>query len=437
MIATMNSSTRLAARAFPDRIAELGFTAVLPADWISHDLPKEDADFTNPTMFVPLAVVTAPHAAIVFAFAARPAYDDGTVHDWAMYLLSHNQLQPRAVGRDTIAGAPAVVGEATQPSDLGPMVVRFAFFEDGNRLLNLTLSAPEMFADSVRDAWFAMLKSFTLETPRGSRFKNEPHPDDVPAAQIPEPWLESKPAVPADVESVVDSDTGEPLLPAKKVLPLPAESQTKRTRFYDFALSDDSIALDEDHEINANLRNRGVGLIPNIAGLSDEARRATMAAGAIMAQFDVPYGWHVIDDGKRTLVFEPSGKVQISMNLIPREGRGNPGILDDLEAQTRKDYPPPEFARMTLGKIDALGARNIADGAQQLEQYHLLYPFRDDSLVLRARVTATPEHAAIATNLAELILESCVFDCGEQSGEPEPNPEPEPAVQKYPDGKSA
>ena len=162
--------------------------------------------------------------------------------------------------------------------------------------------------------------------------------------------------------------------------------------------------------------------------VSDQARCATLAAGAIMAQFDVPYGWHVIDDGKRTLVFEPSGKVQVSMNLIPREGRGNPGILDDLEAQTRKDYPHPEFARMTLGKIDALGARNIADGAQQLEQYHLLYPFRDDSLVLRARVTATPEHSAVATNLAELILESCVFDCGEQSGEPEPNPEPESSV---------
>lgn len=166
----MNGNLNLAPRSFPARIAELGFTAQLPADWISHELPIEDVDFSNPTNLVPLAIVTAPHAAIVFAFAARPAYEDGTVHDWAIYLLKHNQLQPRAIGRDQVAGVPAVVGEATQPSDLGPMVVRFAFLEDGGRLVNLTFTAPALLADSVRDAWFAMLQSFTLETPKGSRF---------------------------------------------------------------------------------------------------------------------------------------------------------------------------------------------------------------------------------------------------------------------------
>ncbi len=131
-------------------------------------------NFSNPPLLVPLAIVTAPHAAIVFVFAARPAYDDGTVHDWATYLLNHNQLQPRAIGCDMIAGVRAVVGEAVQPSDLGPMVVRFAFLEDGNRLVNLMLTAPELLADSVRDAWFAMLKSFTLETPKGSRLTPNP-----------------------------------------------------------------------------------------------------------------------------------------------------------------------------------------------------------------------------------------------------------------------
>jgi hypothetical protein len=166
----MNSQLKLAPRTFPARIAELGFTAQLPADWISHELPNEELDFSNPTNLVPLAIVSAPHAAIVFAFAARPAYEDGTLNDWATYLLNHNQLQPRAIGRDVVAGVEAVVGEAVQPSDLGPMIVRFAFLEDGGRLINLTFTAPELLADSVRDAWFAMVQSFTLETPKGSRF---------------------------------------------------------------------------------------------------------------------------------------------------------------------------------------------------------------------------------------------------------------------------
>ena len=166
----MNSPLKLATKNFPSRIAELGFSAQLPADWIAHELPPEEPDFSNPTNCFPLAIVAAPHAAIVFAFAARPAYDDGTLLDWATYLLNHNQLKPRAIGADIVAGVPAMIGEATQESDLGTMLVRFAFLEDGGRLINLSLTAPEQLADSVQAAWFGMLASFTLETAKGSRF---------------------------------------------------------------------------------------------------------------------------------------------------------------------------------------------------------------------------------------------------------------------------
>lgn len=161
----------LSPRSFPAHVADLGFSALLPTDWISHDVAETNVDFDDPTRFTPLAVLTAPQAAIALAFAARPAYEDGTVDDWAWYILNHNQLKPRSFARLTVAGVGAVAGEAVQPSDLGPMVVRFAFCEDGGRLLNFTLTAPELFADSVLEVWYAMLKSFTLETPRGSRFE--------------------------------------------------------------------------------------------------------------------------------------------------------------------------------------------------------------------------------------------------------------------------
>lgn len=167
------TSNAFESRAFHARIAELGFAATLPSDFITHDLPAEAVDFSDPSTFYPLAVVTAPHAAIVFAFAARPAHDDGTLHDWAMYHLGTNALDPRAIGRANVAGVAAICGEAVQPSELGPMIVRFAFLEDGGRLVNLSLTAPELLAASVQDAWFAMLASFALETPRGSRFPAE------------------------------------------------------------------------------------------------------------------------------------------------------------------------------------------------------------------------------------------------------------------------
>jgi hypothetical protein len=179
----MNPHLTLAPRRFPGPLAELGFSALVPTDWVGHDVAETEVGFTDPTRFTPLAVLTAPQAAIVLAVAARPAYDDGTVHDWAWYVLNHNQLAPRAVGRDRVAGVGAVVGEAVQPSDLGPMLVRFAFFEDGGRLLNITLTAPDLFADAVLEVWLAVLRSFTLETPRGSRFAVEAHPADMPAAE--------------------------------------------------------------------------------------------------------------------------------------------------------------------------------------------------------------------------------------------------------------
>jgi hypothetical protein len=406
----MNTHLKFASRSFPARVADLGFSAELPADWISHDLPREDVDFGNPANFMPLAVVTAPHAAIVFAFAARPAYDDGALHDWAWHLLSHNQLQPRATGPAEVAGVPAVTGEAVQQSDLGPMIVRFAFLEDGNRLLNLTLTAPELLADSVRDAWFTMLQSFSLETPRGSRFStpraatvapvmNDPAPRGLPLPEDPEP----------DGSEQRSTDAKPSLSVPELAIHVPEGLQPKKSKLYDYALSADSASLDEANAVNKSLRERGVGLVPKLAGQSPEARRATLAAGAIMARIDVPYGWHVIDDGKRTLVFEPSGKVQINLNLIPRHERSEDAILDDIEAQMGRDYPRPEFLRVTQGRIHALGARNIADGEEPVEQYHMLYPFRDGSMVLRARVTATPDQATDACNLAELILESAVF----------------------------
>lgn len=428
----MSANLQLSSRSFPARVAELGFSADLPSDWISHELPREDVDFSNPTAFVPLAVVTAPHAAIIFAFVARPAYDQGTLHDWAWYLLNQNQLQPRAVGRDVVAGVPAVVGEAVQASDVGPMIVRFAFLEDGNRLLNLTLTVPEIFADSVLGAWMGMLKSFRLETARGSRFPAEPHPDQVPAAPIPEPWLEGTPSAgdpdsdsqsesEAESGSGADSESDQSETEAETdrgVSPVAEEAgatgpevqEPKTRQFSDFALATDAASLDPETSLNANLRERGVGLVPRLIAIDDEARRATVAAGAILAQFDVPYGWHVIDDGRRALVFEPTGRVQINLNLIPREGRTPEAILDDLEAEARRDYPQPDFVRIQQGNIHALGVRNIADGSQPLEQYHVLVPHADEAIVLRARVTTTPEQSGDACHLAELILDSCVFE---------------------------
>jgi len=188
-----------APRSFPGRIADLGFRATLPADWVAHPLTEEALAFDNPTFLVPLAIVAAPHAAIALAFAARPAYGDGSLHDWAWYLLRENGLQPSAVGTQAIGALPAIVGLAEQASDLGPMQIRFAFTEDGGRLLNVTLTSPVDFASIAEQVWSNLLRTFELEIPKGSTAPLMPAVEPAPAVTAledaePAPATKAEPA---------------------------------------------------------------------------------------------------------------------------------------------------------------------------------------------------------------------------------------------------
>lgn len=197
-------------RAFDGLPAGLDFRVCLPADWIAHALPSDPPDFSAPATLMPLAILTAPHSAIVFTAAARPAYDDGTLHAWTLYLLGESNLTPRTLGEHTLGprphgGPPVIVGEAVQPSDLGPMLVRFAFFEDGGRLVHFSLTAPVLVADALRNVWIEALASFTLATPRGAT-PRAPEPSAEPE-QTPEskPTSDSPPTSEPPSGSTPDS----------------------------------------------------------------------------------------------------------------------------------------------------------------------------------------------------------------------------------------
>lgn len=368
--------------AIAPRVADLGFSVELPGDWIAHDLPPADGDFSDPTLFVPLAVLTAPHAMIVFAAAARPAYDDGTLHDWTRYLIDASPMQPRAIGAGSAGDAPALVGEATQDSEVGEMIVRFAFLEDGGRIVHFSLSAPAQLDAVAAPLWLGALRSFALDRPRG-----------------------------ATVPLFAPSDA-------------PNADDEAPPTFADHALADSAASLDPEHPMNARLRESGSGFTPRLVATDDAARRASVAAGAIVATFDVPYGWHVMDDGRRALVFEPSGAIQINLDLVPRHGRDADAILGEIGAQALRDYPGAELLRLAAGQIEALGVRGIVIDGETLEQMHLLVPGDDDATALRARVTAPPERAGEATNLAELILGSVRFvDPTYLDGAPTPPPD--------------
>ena len=397
-------------RTFDARVAELGFTLPLPPDWISHELPSEEPDFGNPTLLVPLAVVTAPHSALIFAIAARPAYEDGSLHDWARYLLEHNGLTPRTLGIHAVGTLPAIVGEAVQPSDMGPMVVRFAFCEDGRRLLNLTLTAPEMLAGTVQGLWFEILSQFVLTTPRGPTV---PVMSGTPVGNVEAPESPAAAVAAAKAAALVEEARAAAAKAAAQIGQVPVESPITRSRspdapttFRSHALADSPATLDPEHPINANLRERGIGLTPNLLAVDAADCRATLGSGALGSVMDVPFGWHVLDDGARTLLLDPSNEVQIHIELVPRDDRDNGTILDAYESEAMDAYPSPRFARHTEGEIFGLAVSGIHTGNEAIEQVHLFRELRPDGMMIRARITSTPGRVDASTNLAEQILRS-------------------------------
>ena len=120
----------------PARVAGLAFSYLRPADFNVLDLPEDKPDFERPETFFPLQVVMASYGAVLFTVGARPAYDDGTVEDWAEFLAREAKMEVFSVKPSTLAGLPAITVEATQQSEMGPMRIRMALIEDGTRLLN-------------------------------------------------------------------------------------------------------------------------------------------------------------------------------------------------------------------------------------------------------------------------------------------------------------
>lgn len=382
--ATMSSTPEFSLVQVPARIAHLDFSYLQPANFQVITLPDEQPNFDEPTTFYPLHVSMANYGAVVISFAARPAYSDGTVQDWAEFLMKNEKLKVISMKSSTLAGMPALIVEALNQTDAGEMRMRTVLMEDGSRLLNLSVMAPEQIWLSVEPMLQTSLTSFRLAEPRGTTTViMRADVKETTAAVVEE--AAAKPA-PAEAES-----------PAAADQPTPAA---------DLALASDPATFDPEHPTNARLRDKGVGLTPRLLELHSPEKYAVLGAGAIEATLHVPFGWHVIDDGRRTLVFDAAGKIQISLNL--RRGQGDAhALLAEILEQAKKDQPQIDPLLVDFAPdLPGLVLRNYRDGDDVLVQTFVVRQLRDDGLAHVARVTAAPDEMSRAMNLTEIILRS-------------------------------
>lgn len=247
------------------------------------------------------------------------------------------------------AGEGRAVAVARQDSEAGPMRMRLVLFVHGDAMLTLTALAPEALWNSVDQTFDRMIDSFAM---------------------------------------------------------LEAAEQT----LADFALASDAGTLDEDNARNRYFRENGIGLTPRVLNIDMPRKRATVGAGAIVAKLDIPLGWHIIDDGRRTLLFDPNNDIQINFNLIRAENGDLEPVADAIIQDVLAGSPGADARKLDMGGRRVIGVRGMQAGADVVDQAYLFEstPMAPD-LFLKVRVTALPPEMTRAMDLAGLVIEDLRF----------------------------
>ena len=382
----MSSQPEFTLVTVPPRIADLEFTYLRPANFHVIDLPDEKPNFEDPAAFFPLQVILASYGAVLFSVVARPAFEDGTVQDWAEFLASKEKIQVLSMTPGVVAGMPALMVEALNETDAGVLRMRTALLEDGKRFLNLSVMAPDAIWKSVEPTLHTAMSSFRLAEPRGS----------------------TTPLTRADAQKIAARSAAAKAADTPVETPAPATqpSDSSPTPAAELALAEDAATLDPEHPLNVRMRDSGAGLTPRTLETNPAGKYAIVGAGAIVGTFRLPFGWHVIDDGRRTLVFDAGGKIQINLNLR-RDGGNSRALLEQISMQAKTEQPQIDPLLVDFAAdMPGLVLRNYRDGDDVLVQAFVVKHVRDDGLAHVARVTAAPDDMTRAMNLAEVILRS-------------------------------
>lgn len=397
----------------PGGRAMLSFSCLVPTDWQRIPLPDEQYDFEKqPELFMPMLMCMAGYGAVIFMVGARPAYGDGTLRDWVQYLAGQNKLSVQSMQETTLNGCPGLLVEALQQSDAGLMRVRTVFLEDGGRFVTVSGIAPQEIWVSVESVLVPLVDSFKFDEVKGPSVPISPEPARTGLGEKiehPKPDIDLAALTAPAVE---DED------PHANANPAPA-SNDRPTQPADVALMDDPSCLDPEHPQNVRMRERGIGLTPRVLMTATREKFCTIGAGAIVACFRVPFGWHALDDGQRTLIYDHVGKMQINFDLRT----GNPGDEPAMLKQIREDLSNQaggfQWVEFEASGLPCMGIRNLVINGERLQQAYIVGPSFVDGKRLVCRVTADDDRIEFALNAAGMMVLSMTQLPPVQSNEPE------------------
>lgn len=179
----------------------------------------------------------------------------------------------------------------------------------------------------------------------------------------------------------------------------------------DFSLAGDAGSLDPRSKTNRYLiEQRKMGTTVRVIAVNEAERWASVELPAVAATAKVPLGWHVLDDGQRSLVFDPDGAVQVNFSLVPADGRDVDQLIEETKRQACAGQPNVETMVHELGEMKLLAIADLKIEGETLDVcwMYTLAPVADD-LFLQARVSASKERMADAMDLFELLMTEFVF----------------------------
>jgi hypothetical protein len=364
----------------------------VPADWQQPDVPEDQTDFSNPTAMKGLSVFVSnnPTVPILLTISGRPGYEDGAVMQWGMYIVQNQGLAIKTCMPVRLEAHEAIEITCTQEADpeIGEMTIKGVFLEDGGNFFIVTTMAPtKLFAEFEPD--FAKMRhSFRLLQAQGST----------------KPLVEGGP--------VPKTASGAVTLPSTGAGPAAPKAPTVDPAGPDLTpyVLNDPAALDSEDEINKRFRDNGAGLVPNVQHVNHQRGYAVIGSSALEALFAIPLGWHAVDDGRRTLLFDKDNVAQVNLNPMAIDGQSPDQIFTAILQDLAKESPDVEHRVLDLEGNPGLAIRNLVIDGQQLQQCYILmrHP-HNDNVAIKVRVTSDEENIARALNMTGEIVKYIQF----------------------------
>lgn len=191
----------------------------------------------------------------------------------------------------------------------------------------------------------------------------------------------------------------------------PEESaRLSREEWNELVLAEDAESLNPEHPMNANFRDNGIGFTPRAFEVDTEERSAVIGIGAIEGFVKIPFGWHALDDGRRGLIFDAAGRMQINLSVRDPEGMELSGFVASCFDELLSEQPDVEVTSFALQGIVCAAVRDANFDGERLCQAFLARPREKSGYAIVARVTANSDDIRLAMNLAGDIMANLRFE---------------------------